>query len=274
MTYRITDNGSGMSRNDLRDLLDREAARINSPAFIADDPVQFPRRFDDLRDIEISALLAAILAWGNRNMICRDAERLMSLMDHTPWRYVMDEGYEDLPDDLNIHRTLFASHLKHLMRGLRRIYSRYDSLDAFAAASGVTQDEAPAWRLAEAMNAQLAEANGGLTCSRAMPVNLRTTALKRLNMVLRWLVRDDGIVDMGVWSSIPKSALFIPLDVHVGNTARDLGLLDRRGADRRSVILLTEALRDMRPEDPVYYDYALFGIGIEGKSKKNAKFAD
>ncbi len=257
-----------MTDNDLKDLLDREATRINSPAFIADDPVQFPRRFESLPDIEIAALLSAIIAWGNRRMICRDADRLLGLMDHQPYKYVMDRGYENLPEGLNIHRTLFSQHLSHLLRGLREVYARYGSLDAFAAAIGCSDDEAPAWLLVDRLNRICADANGGTGCTRALPGNMKTTALKRVNMALRWLVRDDGIVDIGVWKSIPKSRLYIPLDVHVGNTARDLGLLDRKAADRRSVELITGALRKFRPDDPVFYDYALFGIGVENKQSK------
>ena len=104
--------------------------------------------------------------------------------------------------------------------------------------------------------------NGGAADSRCLPVNLKNSALKRVNMALRWLVRDDGIVDMGIWKSIPKSKLFIPLDVHVGNTARNLGLLSRKSNDRKSVEELTDTLRILRPDDPVFYDYALFGIGV------------
>ena len=112
------------------------------------------------------------------------------------------------------------------------------------------------------MEKVMREENNGENCSQCLPVNLDSTALKRINMALRWLVRDDGIVDMGVWKSIPKSKLYIPLDVHVGNTARNLGILERRANDRKSVDQLTAALRTIRPEDPVFYDYALFGIGI------------
>ncbi len=258
---------------DLHELLDREAARINRPEFIADDPVQFPRRFESLPDIEIAGLLSAIMAWGNRKMICRDADRMLALMDHDPHAYVMERGYEELPDDLNIHRTLFGRHVKHLLRGLRRVYADYGSLDAFSAAVGAGRDESPAWLLVERLNALLADENGGTPPERTLPANLRTTALKRVNMALRWWVRDDGIVDMGVWKSIPKSKLYIPLDVHVGNTARDLGLLTRKAADRRSVEELTARLREMRPDDPVYYDYALFGLGIEAKGEPKEKIS-
>lgn len=252
--------------SDIRELLDTEAARINSPAFIADDPVQFPRRFSRLQDIEIVALLSAIIAWGNRKMICRDAERMLSLMQNEPYAYVMDEGYEDLPGDMNLHRTFFGRHFSYFLRGMREIYRRYGSLDAFSAAVGSASGEAPAWKLVEEMQKIMSDVNAGATCSQCLPVNLGQTALKRINMALRWLVRDDGIVDMGVWNSIPKSKLFIPLDVHVGNISRSLGLLSRKANDRKSVEHLTAVLRGLRPDDPVVYDFALFGIGVEARN--------
>lgn len=252
---------------DIRELLDTEAARINTPGFIDEDPVQFPRRFSRLQDVEIAGLISAIIAWGNRKMICRDAEKILTLMDHEPYLYMMDEGYEDLNPDMNLHRTYFARHLSWLLRGLRRIYKDYGSLDAFSAAVRAGEDEAPAWHLVEEMQKVMNDENGGVACSRSLPVNLKQTALKRVNMALRWFVRDDGIVDMGVWGSIPKHKLYIPLDVHVGNISRELGLLRRKGNDRKSVEELTTVLRTLRPEDPAVYDYALFGIGIEGKNR-------
>ncbi len=251
-----------MTQSELRELLDTEAARINSPAFIADDPVRFPRRFSDLPDIEIASLLSATVAWGNRKMICRDCEKMFALMDHCPYAYLIDEGYEDLPDELNIHRTFFARNLKHYMRGLRKIYSRHGTLQEFARAEKISLSEAPAWALVSAMNRELEAANNGVADSRCLPQNLKTSALKRINMALRWLVRNDGIVDMGVWDVIKPSQLYIPLDVHVGDTARELGLTSRRANDRRTVDEVTEKLRKFRPDDPVVYDYALFGIGM------------
>lgn len=247
------------------ELLDEEAAAINRPEFIALDPVQFPRRYTDLRDIEIAGLLSAIIAWGNRKMICRDAERMLTLMDHEPYRYVMEEGYEDIDPTMNLHRTFFGRHFQYFLRGMREIYTRYGSLDAFSATVKAGEDASPSWRLVEEMEKVMRDVNGGENCSQCLPVNLEQTALKRVNMALRWLVRDDGIVDMGVWSSIPKSKLYIPLDVHVGNTARNIGLLTRRSNDRKAVESLTATLRELRPDDPVYYDYALFGIGVNGR---------
>lgn len=260
-----------MTGGDLKLLLDTEVERINRPEFIAADPVQFPRMYSELPDIEIAALLASGIAWGNRKMICRDASRMLTeVMGNAPHRFVMEEAYEDLEPDMNLHRTLFARNLQHFLRGLRQIYSKYPSLDAFSKAINVGEQKAPAWHLVEKINAITAEANAGRTDSRLLPQNLKNTALKRVNMALRWLVRDDGIVDLGVWKSIPKEKLYIPLDVHVGNISRRLGLLTRKQDDRKAVEELTDRLRKFDPADPCKYDYALFGIGIEMSRNKNA----
>ena len=247
---------------DIKELLDSEARRINHVDFIANDPVQFPRRFEHLQDIEIAALLSATIAWGNRKMICNNCNKMLALMDNQPYDYVMDKGYEELPD-MNIHRTFFSKNLRYFLRGLNFIYSRYGSLLDFAKHMAISSSEFPSWKLVEEMNKVFTEANNGESDNRCLPGNLQNTALKRINMALRWLVRDDGIVDMGVWNVIKPSQLFIPLDVHVGNVSRELGLLTRNANDRKATIELTEVLRKMRPEDPVWYDYALFGIGVE-----------
>ncbi len=201
-------------------------------------------------------------------MICRNCDRLLSLMDNEPYKYMMEEGYEDLTDNDNIHRTFFNRHLKYYLRGLRDIYTKFGSLQDFAASEGVSSDEFPAWKLVSGINRYLADANASCTdgmtaASRCLPQNLATTALKRVNMALRWLVRDDGIVDLGVWDVVKPSQLFIPLDVHVGDVSRELGLLTRKADDRRSVVELTERLRRFNPQDPCIYDFALFGIGMK-----------
>lgn len=252
---------------DVAELLDYEAARINNIGFVDSDPVQFPRRFSRIQDIEISGLLSAMVAWGNRKMICRDVERMLSLMNHDPYAYVLDEGYEDLDDGMNLHRTFFARHFKYFLRGMNEVYRRYGSLDAFSASVGAGSDEFPSWKLVGELQKVMCDVNGGAVCSQCLPVNLGQTALKRINMALRWFVRDDGIVDMGCWRSIPKSKLYIPLDVHVGNVSRELGLLDRKANDRKSVEQLTAVLRTLRPDDPAVYDFALFGIGVSGRMR-------
>ncbi len=252
------------SSKDIKQLLDEEAARINHPDFILLDPVQFPRRFSTLQDIEIASILSATIAWGNRKMICSNCEKMLKIMDNQPYNYIMEREYENLPDG-NIHRTFFAKNLRHFLRGLNKIYTDYKSLQEFARQHHIADSETPSWQLVEHMNNVLCEANNGISDSRCLPLNLKNTALKRINMALRWLIRNDGIVDMGVWDVITPAQLFIPLDVHVGNTARQLGLLQRNANDRIATITLTEALRKFRPEDPVIYDYALFGMGIEHK---------
>lgn len=248
---------------EVADLLEREARRINSTEFIAADPVQFPRRFARQEDAEIVALLASHLAWGNRRMICRDVERLLDRMEGQPAAWVRDAAFEEVADSENIHRTFFGRNLKHLMRGLERIYSRYPTLDAYAATLGLKGREGAPWLLAEALNREMAAANDGREDSRCLPLNLKTTALKRLNMALRWLVRRDGIVDLGLWESLSPADLYIPVDVHAGNTARELGLTARKANDRRTCEGITLALRQLNPEDPALYDFALFGLGVE-----------
>ena len=251
---------------DLKEYLDREAFRINNLLFIDNDPVQFPRRFERLQDIEIVALLSASIAWGNRKMICNNCEKMLRIMENNPYDYVMEGEYEYLPDEMNIHRTFFARDFKYMLRGIKNIYSKFGSLNDFANHHAVGSHETPSWRLVELMQQKFCEANGGLKDSHCLPTNLNNTALKRINMALRWLVRNDGIVDLGVWNAIKPKNLFVPLDIHVGDTARGLGMIKRKANDRKTVLELTEVLRKMRPEDPVLYDYALFGIGIGEKA--------
>lgn len=249
----------------LRVFLDSEAARINHPDFIFNDPVQFSRRFERLQDIEVVSFLSAAIAWGKRKMICDNCEKMLRIMENSPYEYVMDEAYEALPDELNIHRTFFARNFKYMLRGFRAIFNQYGSLNDFAGSVKVNESEAPSWSLVEQMQRVFSEANNGTTDSQCLPTQLRTTALKRINMALRWLVRNDGIVDLGVWDCIKPSQLFVPLDVHVGDTVRALGMIERKANDRRTVVEVTDQLRRMRPDDPVVYDFALFGIGIGDK---------
>ncbi|MCM1029325.1 MAG: TIGR02757 family protein [Pseudoflavonifractor sp.] len=253
--------------NNLKLLLDRHAEMINTPAFISGDPVQFPRQFSSLQDIEITALLVSTIAWGRRDMICRNATRLIDVTLHgSPFGFLMSQEYESLPSRVNIHRTFFTDNLIHYLRGLHQIYARYGSLAAYARSIDIASRELPSFHLAEGICRAITEANDGQPDSRCLPTNLSSTPLKRLNMALRWLTRRDGIVDLGVWddSVLSPSRLIIPLDVHVGRVSRQLGLLRRTSDDRRAALELTEALRRFNPDDPIIYDFALFGIGVNG----------
>lgn len=258
-------NNEATVPGDVVELLNHEAERINNKSFIAEDPVQFPRRFTSLPDIEIAAMLTATISWGNRKMICRDADRLLSLMDNSPYLYMMEEEYENLPDDMNIHRTFFTRHLKYYLRGLRSIYRHFASLDEFALHCKAPDSEYPAWAFTKGLQENFAGANNNELMSQCIPTKIDSSPLKRINMALRWLVRNDGIVDMGVWRSIKPSQLFIPLDVHVNNTSRQLNLISRKSTDRKTLDQLMQKLRPLNPYDPAIYDFALFGIGIMAK---------
>lgn len=255
---------------ELKEYLDSLAAKYNVESFIANDPVQFPKRYDDLRDIEIAAYLVSIISWGKRSMILRDAERMLQTLGNQPYRFVMEGNIDSIGEE-NVHRTFFGRHLRYALRGLRAIYRGYGSMENFGASLGIDSNEAPAWALAEAINKISAEVN--CACpdpldgpTRCLPDKVDTSALKRLNMALRWLVRDDGIVDIGCWKLLKPSQLFIPLDVHSGNTARALGLLNRKQNDRKAVIELNDNLCKFNAQDPVIYDFALFGAGEAGEN--------
>lgn len=245
----------------MKDFLEEQVQRINNKSFIETDPVQFPRRYERLQDIEIVSFCVATIAWGRREMILRSAERMLAKMGESPYEYVMREGYETL-GEANVHRTFFEPDLAYMLRGFHKILSENESIESFLKKRQVKN----AWQITEALQTELQQANGGATNAKNLfSLNFEKSALKRLNMALRWLVRNDGIVDFGVWKLLKSSELYIPLDVHVANISRELGLLQRKQNDRRAVEELTAVLRGFCPEDPVKYDFALFGIGVMGK---------
>lgn len=248
---------------DIKAILDEHVERINVSDFIKDDPVQFPHRFSKLQDIEITAFTTATIAWGKRCMILRDADRMLSLMNNSPYDFVMNKGFECLGKE-NVHRTFFQPDLAYMLRGFYEIYSKYESINDMVKVLGISNDSAPAWRVCDVLRDIAFNANNNEYNSQCFPSNFNNSALKRINLAIKWLVRNDGIVDLGVWDCIKPSQLYIPLDVHVGNTARKLNLLTRKSNDRKAVVELTDKLIGFNPTDPVIYDYALFGIGVNG----------
>jgi uncharacterized protein (TIGR02757 family) len=246
----------------LKQYLDEAVARINTPSFIDNDPVQFLHRYLHLQDIEIVAFTVATITWGRRPLILRDALRMLDKMGSSPYDYVMNEGYRNL-GTANVHRTFFEQDLNYMLRGFNRIYAAHPSLETFLQISVIDRSEAPAWDLCRALRSEMILANDDTCNAKCFPARFEASALKRINLALRWLVRNDGIVDLGVWTLLKPSQLCIPLDVHVGRTARTLGLLIRKNDDRKAAEQLTAALRHFCPEDPVKYDFALFGIGME-----------
>ena len=246
-----------MVKNDsLAKELDLWYGRICNPDFIHDDPVQFPRRYTKREDIEIAAILSATIAWGRRDLILRSAEKMFALMEHGPYAFITNGDYRKLKKR-NIHRTFFEDDLKYFCRGFEHCYAKYGNLEKlFACTPGI-------WEGIALLREEMAMANRNEYSKHISDPGTEDrggSACKKLNLALRWLVR-KGPVDLGLWKSIKPAALYIPLDVHVARTARRLGLLERKSNDKKAVIALTEKLREFCPQDPVKYDFALFGMG-------------
>jgi len=241
----------------LKQQLDLWYEKVCTKDFIPSDPVQFPRRFSKKEDIEIAAFLSATIAWGRRDLILRSAEKMFAITENSPFNFVVSGGYRKLGGK-NVHRTFFESDLKYICRGFEYCYAKYETLEKLFTAGDV-------WEGFTLFRDEMARANKGRYSKHISNPGARDgngSACKRLNLALRWLAR-KGPVDLGLWKKLKPAALFIPLDVHVARTARKLGLLERKQNDKKAVMELTEKLRDFCPEDPVKYDYSLFGIGIE-----------
>ena len=245
---------------DLKGYLDELVAKNNTEAFIKDDPVQFPRRYSDRRDIEIVSFLVATIAWGNRKMILNSSGKMLEMMGKSPYDYVMSGGFERLEPDRCVHRTFFNRDFMYYCNGMRGIYESYDDIeDLFAI------DSEDVWRGIQHFRDKIAEVNGGTSKHISNPSceePKKGSACKRLHMALRWLVRNDGIVDLGIWKRLNAKDLMIPLDVHVARVSRELGLIERKCNDRQTVELLTARLREFDADDPVKYDFALFGVEL------------
>ncbi|MDR0389165.1 MAG: TIGR02757 family protein [Spirochaetaceae bacterium] len=250
----------------LKKKLDLWYNKTSAASFIKQDPLQFPHRYAGREDREITAFLAATIAWGRRDLILRSAERMFSLMGKSPYDYVMSSGCRKIGTKA-IHRTFFEADLRYFRKGFRFCYTKYRSLEALFAAplAGTKNDAADKkkapdlWDSMALFRNEMAKANGGLYTKHI--ANPASSACKRINLALRWLVR-PGPLDLGLWKSISPSFLFIPLDLHVGRVARSLGLLKRKSNDKKAVIELTERLKSLCPDDPAKYDLALFGMGV------------
>jgi uncharacterized protein (TIGR02757 family) len=244
--------------DDIKARLDFWVARTNTPEFIAADPVQFPRSYSRAGDIEVSAFLASVIAWGRRESILRSAKRMFAAMGGSPCDYVMSGGWKKLGRTC-VHRTFFETDLAYFCQGLAACFRIYGSLEK------LFSDTKDIFEGIALFRKTMARANAG-KYSKHIADPDRNSACKRINLALRWLVRDDGIVDLGLWKSVSPARLYIPLDVHVARVSRRLGLLDRKSNDRKAVEILTARLREFCPEDPVKYDFGLFGMGREERT--------
>ena len=253
--------------NDIKGFLDEKVELYNQPGFITNDPISIPHRFSKKQDIEISGFFAAILAWGQRKTIINKCVELFEKMDNAPHEFLMNHQEDDLKPFLSFkHRTFNDVDTLYFIHFLTWFYKKYDSLEqAFLLGQNGEIDamESILSRFHEFFFS-LPDAPSRTRKHIATPA--RKAACKRITMYLRWMVRKDSKgVDFGIWDQIKPAQLICPCDLHVDRVARKLGLITRKQTDWLTALELTEQLRTFDPRDPVKYDFALFGLGIEEK---------
>ncbi len=252
---------------ELKDFLDEKVLQYNQPGFIQDDPISIPHLFTKKQDIEIAGLFAATLAWGQRKTIIRKCRELMAMMDNDPYNFVINHSDNELKPLLEFkHRTFNATDTLYFIEFLKSFYQKHNSLeDAFL----VPADEQTVENgLIGFHNIFFGLPDFPGRTKKHVATPARKSTCKRLVMYLRWMVRQDKKgVDFGIWKNIKPSQLLCPCDLHVDRVARKLKLIKRKQTDWQTAIELTEQLRKFDLKDPVKYDFALFGLGIEGFMK-------
>ena len=250
-----------MNQSELKDFLDDKVLQYNTLDFIESDPVQIPHLFTQKEDIEISGFLSATIAWGNRTMIIKNSKKMIDLIGNAPYDYVMSHTDDQLEQlDSFVHRTFNGQDFTHFIKSLKHIYSNHSGLEA---AFAKNQETDSMQRSISEFKKLFFEIPHLQRTQKHVSDPLNNSAAKRINMYLRWMIRQDNKgVDLGIWKSIPPAVLSCPLDVHSGNVARKLGLLTRKQNDAKAVTELDDKLRLLDPTDPVKYDFALFGLGV------------
>jgi uncharacterized protein (TIGR02757 family) len=250
-----------LKKAELKEFLDEKVEKYNRPDFIEHDPISIPHRFTSKEDIEISGFLAATIAWGNRTMILRNANCMMDYLDDSPHDFILNHSENDLERiSTVIHRTFNAADFIYFIKALKHIYKAQNGLEVIFNQYRTKDSLQPAIHKFRNMFFELPHNN---RTTKHISDPLKGSAAKKLNMYLRWMIRkDDKGVDFGIWKSISPSILSCPLDVHSGNVARKLGLLSRKQNDAKAVSELDNVLRELDKEDPVKYDFALFGLGV------------
>ncbi len=237
---------------------------FNNASFITDDPIGVPHQFDALQDIEIAGFFTAIMAWGQRKTIIKKANELMHLLDNAPFEFIQGHKEKDRKRFVSFkHRTLQPDDVIYLVDVLQRFYQTNVSLEQAFTKDMQETDENVYNGLVGFHNMVFNQPWVLERTRKHIATPLRKSSCKRLNMFLRWMVRKDASgVDFGLWKNISTAQLIIPLDVHVGNVARKLNLLDRKANDWQAAQALTNQLKEFDPLDPVKYDFALFGAGV------------
>lgn len=250
-----------MTKAELKEFLDAKVLEYNHPKFLEDDPIQIPHQFTSKEDIEISAFLTATIAWGNRKSIINNASKLMGLMGNTPYDFVINHTDDDLEELRSfVHRTFNGIDLVCFVTSLKHIYKNHGGLEAIFTEHQTKDSMQPAISKFKEVFFELPHQSR--TQKHVSDPN-KGSAAKRINMFLRWMVRDnDTGVDFGLWKKINPGKLSCPLDVHSGNVARKLKLLKRKQNDAKALKELDNNLRKLDATDPVKYDFALFGLGV------------
>jgi len=249
--------------NNLKEFLDRKVDEYDQPSFIKDDPVSIPHLFSKQQDIEIAGFFAAIFSWGKRTTIIQKAKELMQLMDDSPYQFCLHHNNNDLKKLINFkHRTFNATDLLYFIEFLKFHYSKNQSLETAFSIHGETIEK----MLAGFHHYFFSLEDVPRRTKKHISTPEKNSSCKRLNMFLRWMVRrDDKGVDFGIWKNISPSQLICPIDVHVARVARRFNMLDRKQTDWQAAVELTNFLKTFDADDPVKYDFALFGLGIMEK---------
>ncbi len=248
--------------DDLKNFLDQKVSEVNVQDFINDDPISIPREYKLKQDIEITAFWTAMLSWGQRKTIISKSKELFALMDNDPYAFITQHKEIDRKRfDQFKHRTFQYTDTLYFLEFLQWFYHNNESLeDHFAAYESIEEALIAFHELFFSLE------NAPQRTRKHIASPARKSTCKRLNMFLRWMIRPDTSgVDFGLWGRIPTSKLMIPFDVHVERVARRLGLLNRKQRDWQAVKELTSQLRKFDPDDPVKYDFALYGMGVLGE---------
>ncbi|HSH53133.1 MAG TPA: TIGR02757 family protein [Bacteroidales bacterium] len=246
----------------LKEFLDEKVGKYNHLDFIQTDPIQIPHLFNDSRNREIAGFFAATIAWGQRITIIKNMYQLLNLMDNTPYEFILNYTANDLERFKYFkHRTFNGEDCVFFIQSLRNIYLRHGGLGKLF--QNLYLQHKNMFDVLSYFRNLFFEISHPERTQKHIANVLKGASAKRLNMYLRWFVRKDNHgVDFGLWDKIPMSSLYIPLDIHTGNVARKLGLLNRKQNDWKAVQDLTENLRKFDPDDPIKYDFALFGLGV------------
>ena len=249
---------SGLIKDDLKKFLDDKYQEYNNIKFIEEDPIQIPHLFTNQKDIEIAGFLTSIISWGNRKSIINNAKKMMNLMDDSPYDFIKNSKDSEIKKLNFVHRTFNSIDFQFFIFSLKNIYIKFDSMEDifFDDNSDYMFDGIIKFRKI------FFSINHEKRSHKHISNPLKNSCCKRINMFLRWMVRNDQNVDFGIWKKIKKSKLSCPLDVHTGRVARKFGLIQRKQNDFKSLRELDLNLRLLDEKDPVKYDFSLFGLGM------------